>query len=349
MSLLALAGGFAKRGMQKKDEKDELNNKIEFQKKMMNFKAAADARASANARKRNREETLRENLKLWRGLAGPDISKEQIQWIANQPAQLQQLAMDKISAGFDFGTLVKSYQATGEDGQPANTWMWDRDAIFKKKQKKADTVAELEFDFISKIFAAQEAGDMEAVEKYTGKFNDLKNLTLKDKTTELSTGTLNNFFSTASSTPAMVYKDGNYIENTMFIDDKSGKRDNARFTKAYIQQVDNFIDMVKDRSNEYIVGRYIKSYTQGKQDAMENYYDSLGDTVELSLGEWATDSDRTRNSNLKNWIRTNKDATQFQDKRVVLKQGDLPPILLTIGADGTTYFHNGVTWTMEEF
>lgn len=347
MSLLALAGGFAKRGMQKKDEKDELNNKIEFQKKMMNFKAAADARASANARKRNREETLKENLKLWRGLAGPDISQEQIQWIANQPAQLQQLAMDKLSAGFDFDTLVKSYQATGEDGQPSNTWMWNRDEIFKKKQKKADTLAELEFDYISKIFAAKEAGDIESAEKYTGKFRELRSLTLDDKTTELSPSSLNNYFSVASSTPAMVYKDGNLIENSVFFN--NGERDNARFTKAYIEQVDNFIDTVEPRANESHVKAYLKMYTQGKQDAMENYYESLGDTVELSLGEWATDSDRTRNSNLKNWIRTNKDATQFQDKRVVLKQGDLPPILLTIGADGTTYFHNGVTWTMEEF
>ena len=113
MSLLAFASGFAKRGMQKKDERDELNNKIEFQKKMMNFKHAAEQRSAAIRRKREKENRLKDSFKLWRSLAGPDVTQEQIEWIADQPEQLQQLAMDKLSAGFDFDTLVKSYQARG--------------------------------------------------------------------------------------------------------------------------------------------------------------------------------------------------------------------------------------------
>ena len=175
MSLLAFASGFAKRGMQKKDERDELNNKIEFQKKMMNFKHAAEQRSAAIRRKREKENRLKDSFKLWRSLAGPDVTQEQIEWIADQPEQLQQLAMDQVGGGADFTTLIKGYQTTGEDGQPPeNALMWDKDVLFKKKQKQAETQAELEFNLINKWFNATEAGDMESAAKIKGQLQGLK-------------------------------------------------------------------------------------------------------------------------------------------------------------------------------
>ena len=349
MSLLAFASGFAKRGMQKKDERDELNNKIEFQKKMMNFKHAAEQRSAAIRRKREKENRLKDSFKLWRSLAGPDVTQEQIEWIADQPEQLQQLAMDQVVGGADFTTLIKGYQTTGEDGQPPeNALMWDKDVLFKKKQKQAETQAELEFNLINKWFNATEAGDMESAAKIKGQLQGLQDIAMKDKRKELTYSHLNNLLTISSDTPAMVYHNGNWIKNTVFENDSS----NARYTKAYINKVNSFIDAIpEDRRDEETVETYVRQYTLNKQDAMENYYNALKEEVVLPQNKWDINMKATRNTNLKTWLGNALMDDKLYNKKIVLEQGNLRPILLTIGADGTVYLNNGTSgeWTMEEF
>jgi hypothetical protein len=88
MSLaLSFLGGMAKRGMQRNDERREIDNRIELETKLTDMRLKAQARKESAARNAARSKQKEESIAMFQALGGGSIDQATLNYVTGLPTE----------------------------------------------------------------------------------------------------------------------------------------------------------------------------------------------------------------------------------------------------------------------
>ena len=144
MSLaLSFLGGMARRGMQINDERREIDNRVELQKKLTEIETKARMRRESAARNAARDKRKQEAIATFQALGGGNIDQATLDYVTGLPVDIQNALIGKMQGpnAVDLGTLIKTQQITGKDGTETPTMSLNMEQFNKQYRQQQDTLS----------------------------------------------------------------------------------------------------------------------------------------------------------------------------------------------------------------
>jgi hypothetical protein len=156
MSLaLSFLGGMAKRGMQRNDERREIDNRIELETKLTDMRLKAQARKESASRNASRSKQKEEAITMFQALGGGNVDQATLNYVTGLPAALQNSLLEKMQGpnAVDLNALIKMQTITGEDGTSSSPQFGINKEQFNKQYRVQQDTLAAEIDSFSLVYA----------------------------------------------------------------------------------------------------------------------------------------------------------------------------------------------------
>jgi hypothetical protein len=346
MSLaLSFLGGMAKRGMQRNDERREIDNRIELETKLTDMRLKAQARKESAARNAARSKQKEESIAMFQALGGGSIDQATLNYVTGLPTEIQNSLLGKMQGpnAVDLGTLIKTQQITGKDGTETPSMSLDMEQFNKQYRQQQDTLSgEIESLLLSN--SEEDHARAMTLIKRSHLINPPK------KGTELSESDLRSHRNGFLNQYNMTENINGQIQLKMMEMDGTKEFNHLRDLSAAMQGESSYYNSVDAYAGQTNVQGWIESGERVIQEHVGRVVSKARDDnkiVQVQPNQYivAGDNDATQANMQRIMAENNKSVVQFMEQIMVQGQRELTPkITIVIGdvANGELYKYTGM-------